>query len=139
MVSQGGHKDTCSGLQTEEFIAKIFIVFGTSLVDVYVKCSKLLEAQEAVCELPAWNVTSWTTVMPGFAQHEEARKGFGLFSKMIAEGISLNVVSFIILLSACHYAGLVEEGKEYFVIWTACWLSSKCRILYLYDECLKGP
>ena len=117
-VSQGGQKDTCLGLQTEGFIGKIFIVLGTSLVDVYVKCRKLLEAQEAVSELPAWNVTSWTTLMPWFAQHGEAREGFGVFSKMIAERISLNVISFIILFSACIYAGLVEGGKEDFMIWT---------------------
>ena len=39
---------------------------------------------------------------------------FGLFKQMTREGIEPNLVTFTVLLNACSFAGLIDEGQTYF-------------------------
>jgi len=46
----------------------------------------------------------------GHAHHGLA----GLFEEMIKQGVNLDVVTFLGLLSSCQHGGLVKEGQVYF-------------------------
>jgi hypothetical protein len=49
---------------------------------------------------------------------QEVKGVFSSFTRMAAEGIRPDSVTFIVLLIACSHAGLVEEGKLYFDLMT---------------------
>jgi pentatricopeptide repeat protein len=52
--------------------------------------------------------------MSGFAQSGQANKVFNLFRKMRAECVMPDEVTFLVLLTACSHAGLLEEGEKLF-------------------------
>ncbi|KAI5055306.1 hypothetical protein GOP47_0030451 [Adiantum capillus-veneris] len=87
---------------------------GTALVDMYVKCGALRDAKKAFDELPVQDVATRTAIIAGYAQVGRMERVFDLFLKMTGEGVEPNGVTFLVLLSACSHAGLVEEGQIYF-------------------------
>ncbi|KAH7288275.1 hypothetical protein KP509_31G020200 [Ceratopteris richardii] len=91
-----------------------------ALVNMYSKCGALEEAEEVFNHVPEHNDVLWTALMSGYAQLGDINSVFESFSKMLAEMIEPNVVTFIVLFSACSHSGLVEEGHKYFVSMTSC-------------------
>jgi pentatricopeptide repeat protein len=89
-------------------------VLGSALIDMYAKCGVLTKAQQVFDELPIHNVVSWTSLMAGYAQLGEHDVVFKLFYKMIIKGLRPNAVTFVVLLSACNDAGLINEGQLFF-------------------------
>ena len=88
---------------------------GTALVDMYSKCGRLEKAREVFEELPVQNVVSWTALIAGYANSGHADVVLRLYRRMtINECIVPNLITFIILLSACSHAGLVEQGEMLF-------------------------
>ena len=81
---------------------------------MYVKCGALKKSQEMFDELPTKNVVSWNGLMGGFAQFGHVRNVLELFDEMIIQGVIPDVVTILILLSACNHAGLVDEGQMIF-------------------------
>lgn len=89
-------------------------VLGTALVDMYAKCGLLVKAQEAFDKLLVPTVAAWTALITGYAQAGLAHMVVKSFIKMTREGIEPNVVTYVVLLTACSHAGLVDEGQLYF-------------------------
>ncbi|KAI5069870.1 hypothetical protein GOP47_0016171 [Adiantum capillus-veneris] len=89
-------------------------LLGTALVDMYAKCGKLQKAQEVFNNLPARSVATWTALMGGYAQVGKVAAVFSSFNEMIREERKPDAIIFIILLTTCSHAGLVEEGLMYF-------------------------
>ena len=52
--------------------------------------------------------------MACYAQLGQAKRCLILFNGMISEGIVPDPVSFLVLLTACSHAGIVEEGEKVF-------------------------
>jgi pentatricopeptide repeat protein len=90
------------------------VLVGNSLIDMYVKCGMLQKAEETFVKLPVQDVISWTSLMVGHAQLGNANAVLDLFTKMRKQGIAPNLVTFLVLLSACSHAGLLEEGESLF-------------------------
>ena len=89
-------------------------LIGNILVSMYVKSGYLAIAQEMFQKLAIKDVVSWTALMAGYAQLGKANVVLDLFTKMKKQGIAPNLISFLILLSACSHAGLLEEGEMLF-------------------------
>jgi pentatricopeptide repeat protein len=90
------------------------VVLGTSLVNMYVKCGMPEKALEVFNNLPLWNVVSWNVLLSGYAQLGQATMVWMLFSRMLAQDVMPNLVTFLVLLITCNHAGLVEEGQRVF-------------------------
>ena len=52
-------------------------------------------------------------MISGFTMHGDALKSLNLLSQMLNDGVRLNEVTFLGVLSACH-GGLVNEGRKLF-------------------------
>ncbi|KAH7427827.1 hypothetical protein KP509_10G062000 [Ceratopteris richardii] len=84
------------------------------LVDMYAKCGFLEEAWNVFNKVPMQGVVSWTALISGHARIGECEVAFELFEEMIGTGVHPNDATFLIVLSMCSHAGMVEKGLSYF-------------------------
>ncbi|CAN1814080.1 Pentatricopeptide repeat-containing protein At5g66520 [Linum perenne] len=89
-------------------------ILGCALIDMYAKCGDMEEAIEMFDKMEAKSVHAWTAIIFGFAIHGQGREALTWFRKMKEDGIKPNLVTFTAILTACSYAGLIEEGKLLF-------------------------
>ncbi|KAH7427119.1 hypothetical protein KP509_10G031200 [Ceratopteris richardii] len=92
------------------------LLVGNSLVDMYSKCGSISQACDVFNKLPVRDVISWTTVMSGYAQIGESKTVFCFFNNMLADGIMPNLITFLVLLSACSRTGLYHASKTFFEV-----------------------
>ncbi|PON86323.1 DYW domain containing protein [Trema orientale] len=87
---------------------------SNTLIDMYVKCGCLEDAQEVFHEMEERTVVSWSAMIQGLAIHGKAEEALRLFSEMIRAGVKPNWVTFLGLLHACSHMGLIDEGRNFF-------------------------
>ncbi|KAH7422647.1 hypothetical protein KP509_12G018600 [Ceratopteris richardii] len=85
-----------------------------ALVDMYGKCGVLCEAFKVFRNMPVKDIVSWNALISCYAQHGYGTQTLGLAQDMIREGISFNEVTLLGILTACSYAGFIEEAQTYF-------------------------
>jgi pentatricopeptide repeat protein len=93
-----------------------FCILDTALVDMYAKCGKLEKAQQVFDEIQVRNVVLWTALIGGYAQIRKLDAVFSIFNRMVGEGVKPNLITFTVVLNACTYLGLVEQGQSYFEV-----------------------
>lgn len=93
---------------------KIDPILGCALIDMYAKCGDLEEALELFKRMEKKGVSAWTAIIFGLAIHGHGREALNWFSKMQVARTKPNLVTFTAILTACSYAGLVDEGKSLF-------------------------
>ncbi|KAM5580176.1 pentatricopeptide repeat-containing protein [Rosa sericea] len=86
------------------------VFVGTALIDMYSKCGALTYAENVFFETHEKNSVTYTTMILGYGQHGMGQKALSLFHSMKRSGIVPDAVTFVAVLSACSYAGLVDEG-----------------------------
>ncbi|KAF8406455.1 hypothetical protein HHK36_008542 [Tetracentron sinense] len=88
------------------------------LLDMYAKCGKILTASFLFDQITQRDVVSWTSIIDAFGSHGCGIEAIELFKKMGQEqsSVSPNQVTFLAVLSACGHSGLVEQGRECFVL-----------------------
>ncbi|KAI5065682.1 hypothetical protein GOP47_0020377 [Adiantum capillus-veneris] len=104
---QDVHADIVTkGLLTESFM------LGGALLNMYVKCGALTQAQQVFEDLPSHNVITWTTLITGYCEHEQGNQALDCLRRMKGEGLSPNAVTFACILKACAGMGAVDKGTE---------------------------
>ncbi|KAH6557854.1 hypothetical protein KP509_1Z090000 [Ceratopteris richardii] len=88
------------------------LLIGSTLVDMYSKCSFLLDAHAVLDKLPSRNTVSWTALVAGYIEHGYGEQALYFFDKMQEEGFSPCIVTFICVLKACASIGAVCRGQE---------------------------
>lgn len=106
------------GLQLHNSIVKSRLEFdvyvGNALIDMYSKCGRIKDAWNVLHRMLKRDVVSWNALLAGYSQHGLGQEALELVDCMLGEGVQLNHVSFVGILSACSHAGLVDEGRFYF-------------------------
>ncbi|GAB4837373.1 hypothetical protein Ancab_002250 [Ancistrocladus abbreviatus] len=87
---------------------------ANSIVDMYLKCGLVEEAERFFSEMPTRNVVSYSTMITGYGKHGLGKKAVFLFDKMLLENVRPDQVTYLTILSACSHSGLIEECQEYF-------------------------
>ncbi|KAI3518146.1 hypothetical protein L1887_06572 [Cichorium endivia] len=90
------------------------VFLSSSMIDMYAKCGKLESCWLVFKESKIKNVVLWTTIISSFASHGESKETINLFEIMRNEGVIPNEVTFLGVLTACSYQGLIKEGCNYF-------------------------
>lgn len=90
------------------------ILMLNSVIDMYGKCGRMDLAYLVFSRMKEKNVSSWTSMIVGYAMHGHVKEALGCFLCMRESGVRPNYVTFIGVLSACVHGGKVEEGKFYF-------------------------
>lgn len=94
------------------------VVGNTALVDLYCKWGRMEDAGNVFERMPKRNLISWNALIAGYGYHGMGDKAIETFDRLIAEGISPNHVTFLAVLNACRFSGLVEKGKKIFQFMT---------------------
>ncbi|OIT27614.1 PREDICTED: putative pentatricopeptide repeat-containing protein At3g15130 [Nicotiana attenuata] len=85
-----------------------------SVIDMYLKCGLIEEAEALFDGTPHKNVISWTVMITGYGKYGLGLEAVGLFKKMHMDNVEPDEVSYLALLTACSHSGLVQESEEYF-------------------------
>ncbi|KAH7293262.1 hypothetical protein KP509_28G018400 [Ceratopteris richardii] len=80
---------------------------GSTLVDMYSKCSSVSEAQKVFSMLTARNVVTWTALIAAYTDHGYGKEALDCFKRMRQEGVYPDAVTYICSLRAC---GLVKAS-----------------------------
>uniref|UniRef100_A0ACD5W543 Uncharacterized protein n=1 Tax=Avena sativa TaxID=4498 RepID=A0ACD5W543_AVESA len=89
------------------------VVVNSALVNMYNKCGCIDYATKAFVEMPTRTLVTWTSMISGYSQHGRSQDAIQLFEDMLLAGAKPNEITFVSVLSACSYAGLVEEAERY--------------------------
>lgn len=87
---------------------------GTALIDMYSKCGSLEDACLVFDMIDEKDVVAWNSMIVGYAMHGFSRDALQLFHEMCRLSCQPTDITFIGVLSACAYAGLVSEGRAFF-------------------------
>ncbi|KAL5990551.1 hypothetical protein ACLOJK_011453 [Asimina triloba] len=88
---------------------------GIALIDMYAKCGDVRSSLQVFNEMESkQDVTSWNSMIVGFAKNGYAEDALQLFDQMQQEHMKLDDITFLGILSACSHAGLVPEGRALF-------------------------
>ncbi|MCO5602819.1 hypothetical protein L7F22_056958 [Adiantum nelumboides] len=90
------------------------VYIGNALIDMYSKCGRIKDSLKVLDRMLIRDVVSWNALLAGFSQHGLGQEALQLMARMLNEGVELNHVSLVGILSACSHAGLVDEGRFYF-------------------------
>jgi pentatricopeptide repeat protein len=85
-----------------------------SILDMYLKCGMINEAERLFSEMPARNVISWTVMITGYGKHGLGKEAIRLFDEMQLDSTEPDDVTYLAVLLGCSHSGLVEKGQEYF-------------------------
>ncbi|GFS34374.1 tetratricopeptide repeat (TPR)-like superfamily protein [Actinidia rufa] len=104
---------------------------SSALIDMYSKCSQLHDARKMFDEIPQRNVVSWTSLLSGYVQNDNATKALSLFKELLIqvsecerqneEGgnqVYIDSVAMVSVLSACSRVSgkSITEGVHGFAI-----------------------
>ncbi|CAL4928346.1 unnamed protein product [Urochloa decumbens] len=90
------------------------ICTGNALINMYSKCGQIGSARLAFDVMNLRDVTSWNSLIHGFAQHGDANMTVEAFNEMCSSGCKPDDSTFLGVLVGCNHAGLVKEGETFF-------------------------
>ncbi|XP_057425439.1 pentatricopeptide repeat-containing protein At4g21065-like [Lotus japonicus] len=85
---------------------------GIALVDMYAKCRCIEEAYLIFASLINRDVFTWTVMITGYAQTDQAEKALKFLNLMRQEGIKLNEFTVAGCLSGCSQITATESGMQ---------------------------
>ncbi|KAH7426122.1 hypothetical protein KP509_11G085600 [Ceratopteris richardii] len=91
--------------------AEADIILANTLLDMYINCGNLEEAQRVFDNLPIRNVVTWSVMIAGYTELGHGHAALTLFDKMLQEGIKPDGVILACLLKACGSIKSVEHGN----------------------------
>ncbi|XP_024539296.1 pentatricopeptide repeat-containing protein At4g21065 [Selaginella moellendorffii] len=90
------------------------VIVKNALTNMYSKCGSMENARRIFDSMPIRSAVSWNGMLQAYAQHGESEEVLKLIRKMEQEGVKLNGITFVSVLSSCSHAGLIAEGCQYF-------------------------
>lgn len=90
------------------------VIVGNSLLTMYAKCGSIESARHVFGEMPRRNLSSWNSMIMGYAQHGQGNDALQLFEQMQETNMQPDHITFLGVLHACCHVGLVNEGRHYF-------------------------
>lgn len=85
-----------------------------ALLNMYTKCGDIETAKILFGSIKKKDVTTWTSMITGYAIHGQAKEALALFTEMTQTKIIPNDVTFIGVLMACSHVAMVDDGKRFF-------------------------
>ena len=85
---------------------------GTALVKMYAKCDAIRYARQAFQNLPHRDVIAWNTMIGGLGESDQWDEAYGIFCKMLQEGIYPDRTTYMSILNACARPAGLTRGKE---------------------------
>ncbi|KAI5070684.1 hypothetical protein GOP47_0015027 [Adiantum capillus-veneris] len=90
------------------------LVVGTALVTMYGKCGSLEDAQMTFDRMLEHNAVTWNVMIGAHSHHGHVKESLRLYEEMQRQGFTPDQTTYHSILSACRYAGLLDEGCQAF-------------------------
>lgn len=90
------------------------VIIQNGLLSMYTKCGRLEDAEKIFSSMEERDLISWNSLLTGCAHHGYGSDVIVMFEEMRRCGIKPDLTTFLIVLSACRHAGLLDEGLKYF-------------------------
>ncbi|KAF3782439.1 putative pentatricopeptide repeat-containing protein [Nymphaea thermarum] len=84
------------------------------LVTMYARRGDIDHAFKLFVRHTERDIVLWNSMILCYAQHGRGKKALEVFSELENEGLQLDGITFVGVLTACNHAGLVDEGSRYF-------------------------
>lgn len=94
------------------------VSINNALIAMYSKCGNLQDARRLFNGMLEKNNVSLNSMIGGYAQHGHGTESLLLFEQMLEKDFAPTNITFVSVLSACAYTGLVEDGQRYFCMMT---------------------
>lgn len=88
------------------------VFIGSSLIDMYAKCTQVELSIRAFYLLPVRDAISWNSIIAGCVQNGRFDQGLGFFRKMLKEKVKPMQVSFSSVIPACAHLTALNLGKQ---------------------------
>lgn len=88
------------------------IYVGTALLDMYVKCGQLDDAELIFYRLSEKDVFTWTVVISGYAQSNQGEKALRCFNQMQREAFKPNEFTLASCLRGCSSLASLDNGRQ---------------------------
>ncbi|KAH7307811.1 hypothetical protein KP509_22G078800 [Ceratopteris richardii] len=85
---------------------------NTALIDMYVKCRALENANAVFDKLPRKCTSTWTVLLQGYAENGFGNKALNIFHLMQTKNISPDAVTYVCVLRACGSIRALHQGEE---------------------------
>ncbi|GMI64510.1 mitochondrial editing factor 18 [Hibiscus trionum] len=82
-----------------------------ALIAGYIRNGMIEEARRLFNEMPERDVSSWSSMIAGYAQSEQPYIALELFREMLASGLQPNQITMISVFSAIASLGMLNEGR----------------------------
>ncbi|KGN55492.2 pentatricopeptide repeat-containing protein At3g22150, chloroplastic [Cucumis sativus] len=90
------------------------VFVATALIDMYSKSGSIAHAENVFSKANEKSIVTYSTMILGYGQHGMGESALFMFHRMQKSGIQPDAVTLVAVLSACSYAGLVDEGLQIF-------------------------
>ncbi|KAK4482996.1 hypothetical protein RD792_010171 [Penstemon davidsonii] len=98
----------------ENYDIKINHFVGSALINMYSRCGSIDEAERVFKTMKDREVSTYNSMIMGFALNGKSLNAVELFQRMIKEGTKPTNITFVGVLNACSHGGLVDFGFEIF-------------------------
>ncbi|OVA12402.1 Pentatricopeptide repeat [Macleaya cordata] len=88
------------------------VYVGTSLVDMYCKCSQINYALRYFDRMQERNIVSWNAILSGLSQNSLGKDCFRIFAELLDSGFKPDHVSLSVVLSSVAAMGNLVQGKQ---------------------------
>lgn len=90
------------------------VILTTAIINMYCKCGDIEMARQVFENSKRKALSCWNSMISGLANNGFCREAIQLFSTLESSNLEPDSVSFLAVLTACSYSGLVKEVREYF-------------------------
>uniref|UniRef100_A0A9I9D2K4 DYW domain-containing protein n=1 Tax=Cucumis melo TaxID=3656 RepID=A0A9I9D2K4_CUCME len=87
------------------------LVCQTTMVSACAKCGDIGFARNLFDSMPQRDYVSWNAMIAGYAQRGQSREALNLFKLMQVDGVKVNEVSMVSVVTACTHLGALDQGK----------------------------
>ncbi|KAH7373079.1 hypothetical protein KP509_17G036100 [Ceratopteris richardii] len=88
------------------------VLLSNALMDMYVNCGALLEAERVLKSLNVQNTSSWNVLISGYIQQNKGYDALNCYKRMQIGALPPDVVTYLGALKACGNINAVDEGKH---------------------------
>ncbi|KAK6265900.1 hypothetical protein QUC31_016737 [Theobroma cacao] len=82
-----------------------------ALIGAFIRNGMIEQARQLFSEMPERDVSSWSSIIAGYAQSEQPNVALQLFHEMVASGMQPNQITMVSVFSAIASLGILNEGR----------------------------
>ncbi|KAK4786437.1 hypothetical protein SAY86_003126 [Trapa natans] len=87
------------------------VVCQTAMVSACARCGDIEFAKQVFDQMSERDPIAWNAMISGYTQRGKSRDALELFHLMQLEGVRVNEVSIVSVLSACSHLGALDHGR----------------------------